>query len=149
MPLSTDRYGGSGGGGSGSGSSSFRDDNGRRGGFEEYNAGDDEDVTPSSARRSNSLNTSTNTTSRSAPSKRDTAPAAPAPPAPAPVQEVDLLGGFDDDAFGSTVSAPPAKFATDKALPAVGAPKQPTVGLDGVSMSTCCFQYRPKITYVS
>ncbi|KAL0064304.1 Epsin-3, clathrin recruitment and traffic between the Golgi and endosome [Marasmius tenuissimus] len=68
----------------------------------------------SSARRSNSLNTTTSPTSRSAPSKRDTAPAAPAP---APVQEVDLLGGFDDDAF-------------DKALPTVGTTKQPSVGID-------------------
>ncbi|KAJ8081129.1 Epsin-3, clathrin recruitment and traffic between the Golgi and endosome [Marasmius tenuissimus] len=128
----SDRYGGSGGGRGGSSSSSFRDDNGRRGGFEEYNAGDDEDVSSSSARRSNSLNTTTSPTSRSAPSKRDTAPAAPAP---APVQEVDLLGGFDDDAFGNTVSAPPPKptatsFATDKALPTVGATKQPSVGID-------------------
>ncbi|KAL0567549.1 Epsin-3, clathrin recruitment and traffic between the Golgi and endosome [Marasmius crinis-equi] len=118
------RYGSGGGGGS---SSSFRDDSGGRRGYEEYNAGDDEDVTPTSARRSNSLNT----TSRSTPSKSNSAPA-PAP-APAPVQEVDLLGGFDDDTFGSTVSAPPAKqasFATDKALPVVGATKQPSVAID-------------------
>ncbi|KAF9265204.1 ENTH-domain-containing protein [Marasmius fiardii PR-910] len=116
-----DRYGS--GGGS---SSSFRDESGRRG-YEEYNAGDDEDVPVSSARRSNSLNTNP----RATPTKRENAPA----PVPAPVREVDLLGGFDDDTFGNPVTAPPPKtnatsFATDKALPAVGAPKQPAVSID-------------------
>ncbi|KAG7088849.1 hypothetical protein E1B28_012803 [Marasmius oreades] len=127
-------YGGGGGSssygneryGSGGGSSSSFRDEGERRGYEEYNAGDDEDVPSSSARRSNSLNTN----SRASPGRGAKAP----PSAPAPVKEVDLLGGFEDDTFGSTVTAPPPKtntsFATDKALPAVGATKKPIVSID-------------------
>lgn len=117
-------YGSYSGGGSGAGSSSFRDDNRRAGGFEEYNAGDDEVVTTSPV-RSNSISAGR------AHARKASAPA----PAPAPVQEVDLLGGFgDDDPFGSTSTAAKG-FATDKALPAVGhvpmATQQPSVGIDG------------------
>ncbi|GLB38596.1 putative epsin N-terminal homology (ENTH) domain containing protein [Lyophyllum shimeji] len=94
-----------GAGGSG-GQSSFRDDS-RRAQFEEYNAGDDEDVPPRSpGSRSQASGRASTTTTRKA--------SAPAPtPAPAPVE--DLLGGFgDDDALGSQ--------GTNKALPAVAAP---------------------------
>ncbi|KDQ25492.1 hypothetical protein PLEOSDRAFT_1113460 [Pleurotus ostreatus PC15] len=110
-------YGGSGGSGdrdygSYGGSSSsggFRDDT-RRGGFEEYNAGDDEEVNP---RASTSIRTPTRSSTASSVTAKAKAPA------PAPVQEVDLLGGFgDDDAFAT----PAPGFSVDKALPAVAAP---------------------------
>ncbi|ESK87476.1 epsin domain-containing protein [Moniliophthora roreri MCA 2997] len=121
-------YGGSsgsygGGYGNGGSSSSFRDETNRRG-FEEYNAGDDEDVAP---RRSNSIST----TSRTSTSTRTTTQAAAS--APAPVPEVDLLGGFGDDAFGGSNNAtsnPPTSFATNKALPVVGNTASPAVSLD-------------------
>ncbi|KAG6841019.1 hypothetical protein C0991_002567 [Blastosporella zonata] len=108
-------YGGYGAGGSGQ--SSFRDDT-RRSGFEEYNAGDDEDVAPKSPVRP-----STNSSGRASVTRK---PSVPAPaPAPAPVVE-DLLGGFgDDDAFGSTTITAPAPVSyggSNKALPAVSSP---------------------------
>ena len=101
------------GGGSGMGSSSSTRRN-----FQEYDAGDDDYV----PRRSNSVvNASSSRTT--APQRSSTLPSAPAPEPPKAKQpEVDLLG-MDDDAFGSTVSAP-----TDKALPTVGAPAQSLVG---------------------
>ncbi|KAM6494275.1 hypothetical protein JOM56_010636 [Amanita muscaria] len=93
--------------GVGSSTGGFRDDS-RRGGFEEYDAGDDEDVQKKS------------TPSDTSASRNKATPPEPAP-APAPV--VDLLGGLDDDTLsGTTVSS------TNKALPAVNT-KQ-TVGLD-------------------
>ncbi|RDB14631.1 hypothetical protein Hypma_016305 [Hypsizygus marmoreus] len=113
-------YGSYGAGGSGAGGqSSFRDDT-RRGGFEEYNAGDDEVVaTPSSAAPRSY------TPGRTPPTRKATAP-----PPPAPVE--DLLGGFgDDDAFGSTSTSTTAATSAsnglsglgmNKALPAVAAP---------------------------
>ena len=94
--------------GVGSSTGGFRDDS-RRGGFEEYDAGDDEDV----QKKSTPSNTSTN--------RNKTTPPEPAP-ARAPV--VDLLGGLEDDTLSSTTTA-----TTNKALPAVNT-KQ-TVGLDG------------------
>ncbi|KAG6909291.1 hypothetical protein DXG01_001235 [Tephrocybe rancida] len=103
-------YGGYGAGGSGQ--SSFRDE-GRRGGFEEYNAGDDEDVAPRSPVRSSTMSSGRASTTRKA--------SVPTPaPAPAPAVE-DLLGGFgDDDDFGPTTTAP-VSYA-NKALPAVSPP---------------------------
>ncbi|KAI0049420.1 ENTH-domain-containing protein [Auriscalpium vulgare] len=92
--------GGSGGGGSGG----FRDETSRRGGFEEYDAGDYE-----SPRRSTTTQPSTGT--RTTPSRSSTAPT-PAAKVPEPVKEVDLLGGFDDDTAVQPV-------ATEKALPAL------------------------------
>ncbi|KAJ8481753.1 hypothetical protein ONZ45_g15196 [Pleurotus djamor] len=113
-------------GGGGSGSSGFRDET-RRGGFEEYNAGDDEEIPGRSS-------TSARTPTRSSTLNSVTSKAKE--PAPAPVQEVDLLGGFgDDDAFASSnVTTNPviAGFSTNKALPALGAPAPtaPAVSLD-------------------
>ncbi|KAF8073556.1 hypothetical protein FPV67DRAFT_1666329 [Lyophyllum atratum] len=114
-------YGSYGAGGSGGGGqSSFRDES-RRGGFEEYNAGEDEDVAPKSpVSRSQSSGRASTTRKASVP------PPAPAP-APAPVE--DLLGGFgDDDAFGSVTTTTTTSngtfggLGTNKALPAVAAP---------------------------
>jgi epsin len=110
-----------GGGGLGGG---FRDDT-RRGGFDEYNAGDDEIPV---SRRSNSISTHTrsNTASSTAADSR-TAAATPTP-APAHAKEVDLLGGFmDDDVFGGTSDT----FSAEKALPALGPP--PPASIDGMS----------------
>ncbi|KAF5382780.1 hypothetical protein D9615_002751 [Tricholomella constricta] len=117
-------YGSYGAGGSG-GQSSFRDES-RRGGFEEYNAGDDEDVSPRSP------GSRSQTSGRSSSTRKASAPA----PAPAPAPVEDLLGGFgDDDAFGpsATTIAPPSNggafggLGTNKALPAVASP---AVGID-------------------
>lgn len=106
-----------------SGSSGGFRDSQRSGGFEEYDAGGDED-NATSTRRSNS------TSQRSAgSSRRTTAPAAPAP-APKPKEpEVDLLGGFDDDIPSSATSN---SFATNKDLPALSTPAAPAaVAIDG------------------
>ncbi|KAH9950685.1 ENTH-domain-containing protein [Amylocystis lapponica] len=94
----------SGGGGSGG----FRDETSRRG-FQEYDAGDDEDV----PKRSNSVTGSRQNASGVGPRRASTLPTV-APVAPPPkAQEVDLLG-IDDDAFGGAISV-----GTNKALPAV------------------------------
>ncbi|TBU23061.1 ENTH-domain-containing protein [Dichomitus squalens] len=88
--------------------------NARRG-FQEYDAGDD-DVVP---RRSNSVAGTSSSVHASTPQRSSTLPPAPIePPKAQPV--IDLLG-MDDDAFGSTVSAPP-----EKALPPTGS--QPLQG---------------------
>ncbi|KAH9829721.1 uncharacterized protein C8Q71DRAFT_789745 [Rhodofomes roseus] len=111
-------YGGGGGGYSGdygssySGSSSsaggFRDDAGRRG-FQEYDAGDDEEL----PRRSNSVSSRPSTQRRGSAAQTTAAtPITPKAPERAPI--VDLLG-MDDD-FAS------APAGTDKALPAVAQP---------------------------
>ncbi|KZT64169.1 ENTH-domain-containing protein [Daedalea quercina L-15889] len=107
-----------GGGGSGSygdsysGSSSnaggFRDDVGRRG-FQEYDAGDDEEL----PRRSNSVSSRPSAQRRGSAAQASTAtPVTPRAPEPSPAPVLDLLGMDDDFA-----SVPPA---TDKALPALG-----------------------------
>jgi epsin len=114
------------GGGVGGGSSSFRDET-RRGGFEEYDAGDDEDDAKpnSSPTRKTSMRTSTSKA------------AAPKPtPAPAPAPVVDLIGGLDDDTFGSPSTAP--NPVANKALPSVNT-KQ-TVGFDGIG--SICYLLR-------
>jgi epsin len=104
------------GGYSGGGSGGFRDETSRRGGFEEYNAGDDE--TP--VRRSASISTRTGSLNTTSPRRTSSAAAASAP-APKPKEpEVDLLGGFGDDDVASNGGA--NVFATDKALPALTAP---------------------------
>ncbi|KAI0694797.1 hypothetical protein C8Q76DRAFT_251731 [Earliella scabrosa] len=90
------------GSGSAGGSSTRR-------GFQEYDAGDD-DIVP---RRSNSIAGASSSARSSAPPRSSTLPATPDPPKPKE-PEIDLLG-MDDDAFGTTVSAP-----TEKALPALG-----------------------------
>ncbi|KAG5636389.1 hypothetical protein H0H81_008223 [Sphagnurus paluster] len=125
--FGNDSYGGNGGGGnygndygsygagsSGGGGSSFRDDSRRGGAFEEYNAGDDEDVsTRSSTSRARP-------STRQPPTRKASAPAPTPPPAPAPVE--DLLGGFgDDEAFSAPVASNGA-LVTNKALPAVAPP---------------------------
>ncbi|KAF9068587.1 hypothetical protein BDP27DRAFT_1224022 [Rhodocollybia butyracea] len=96
----------------GGGSSSFRDAGSR--GFEEYNAGDDEVVATSPTRRSGMTASSSSSSTRAAPARKATAP----DPTPA-VQEVDLLGGLDDD-----FSKP-----AEKALPIVAAAPA-SVGID-------------------
>ncbi|KAG5642411.1 hypothetical protein DXG03_002813 [Asterophora parasitica] len=122
-------YSGSGsygaGGSNGGGNSGFRDESRRGGGFEEYNAGDDEDVSSRSPRSPVGNSRSQQASGRSSvPTRKASAPA-PAPPS-APVE--DLLGGFgDDDDFGSSVAAPPASngfagLGSNKALPAVASP---------------------------
>jgi hypothetical protein len=103
------------GGYSGS-SGGFRDETSRRGGFEEYNAGDDE----TTVRRSTSISQRTGSVNTTSPRRTSSAAAASAP-APKPKEpEVDLLGGFGDDDTGSGggVNA----LATDKALPALTTP---------------------------
>lgn len=111
----------------GSSSGGFRDDAGRRG-FQEYDAGDDEEL----PRRSNSIS------SRPAAQRRGSAahtsaaatPVTPKAPEPAPAPVVDLLG-MDDD-FASAPAAPSA----DKALPAVS--HQATTLTDGMLSPTHC-----------
>ncbi|KAJ7062232.1 hypothetical protein C8F01DRAFT_1136960 [Mycena amicta] len=106
---SSDYYG-SGGGGGGSHSSGFRDER-RTGGFDEYNAGDDEIDTTSPTR-------GPPVAPRSPPTRRSTAPTqttpapAPAPPrAPAPILDLfdddDNLGAFNSPS--APAPAPPAK----------------------------------------
>jgi hypothetical protein len=117
-------YGSYGAGGSGGGGSSFRDEQ-RRGGFEEYNAGDDEVAsTPTTAQ-------SRTTSGRIPPTRKATAP----PPIPTPAPVEDLLGGFgDDDAFGSSVTSTSnglGGLAMNKDLPAVS---KPSVAIDGWSI---------------
>lgn len=119
----------------GGGSSSFRDSGSR--GFEEYNAGDDE-VVATSPTRNNSLTVSSPSSARFPPARKSAAPE----PAPAPVPEVDLLGGLDDDTFSSGTTSNPPFGITEKALPAVGAvPAQNSIGIDGAWNSTLPFYY--------
>ncbi|KAG6900345.1 hypothetical protein C0993_012302 [Termitomyces sp. T159_Od127] len=101
-------------------SSSFRDQ--PRRGFEEYNAGDDEDVTPRSPR------VNATSSGRASTARKASAPA-PAPAPAAPVQ--DLLGDFGgDDVFGPSTTSPTTTAAPltgkNKALPAVSS----SVGID-------------------
>ncbi|KAF8627461.1 hypothetical protein AX17_006274 [Amanita inopinata Kibby_2008] len=101
---------------SGVGSSSggsFRDDT-RRGGFEEYNAGDDEVIPRSISGRSQG-------SARASTSNKATPPVPTSVPTPAPV--VDLLGGFDDDNTfnGNATTDMAAISSTNKALPTVSA----------------------------
>ena len=66
-------------------------------------------------------------------------------PAPEPVQEVDLLGGLDDDTFSSSTAAKPPPGFSEKALPAVAAPVQNNViGIDG---ETTLGQAQPLINF--
>jgi len=87
----------------GGSSSGFRDQTARRGGFDEYDAGDDEDAAP---HRSNSTTVSRQSTLDS--------PAPPPPPAATKPKEVNLLDMLDDDLPASTAapatSAPAADF---------------------------------------
>ena len=106
-------------------SGGFRDTQ-RSGGFEEYDAGGDEDPS-TSARRSTSISQKTGGSSR----RTATAP----PPAPKPKEpEVDLLGGLDDIPSSATSTS----FATNKALPALTTPAAPVAAADGefLQMST-------------
>ena len=95
--------------------SSFRDD---RRGFEEYNAGDDEISTPTTAqpRTQNPART---------PSKKGTQPQ----PQPAPVE--DLLGGFGDEDSATTNNGL-GGLSMNKDLPAVS--NNNSVAIDGL----CC-----------
>lgn len=97
-------YGGS------SSSGGFRDQAAPRGGFDEYDAGEDE----APVQRSSSL--SQRPAASAASSRRTAQPAAAAAPPPpkAKQPEVDLLGGFGDDDFAAPAPGP---VATNKALP--------------------------------
>jgi epsin len=137
-------YGGYSGGGGGGGSSGGFRDTAAKSGFDEYDAGDDEDL---SVRRSGSVRTggassrapvtTAPTAGRSLGARSTAAPvAAPAPPPPQPIE--DLLGGFDDFSLSPSAPAPapvvnaPAPPASNKALPA----------LDGtISEVLRCLQY--------
>jgi len=143
-PGASSRYGGSSGGYdrddggySGGSSGGFRD-TAARAGFDEYDAGDDEDV---SVRRNTSVTSRTAAPSGSTTraSRSTTAPVPPkAAPAPAPQPVVNLIDDFDD--FASPAAAPvpsvPAAAASgaNKALPTldddfddfVSAPISPT-----------------------
>ncbi|KAI5896231.1 ENTH-domain-containing protein [Schizophyllum commune H4-8] len=99
----------SGSGGFASSSSGFRDDTSRRG-FEEYDAGADEES--SRPARSSSVRSAATSSRSAAQERRQTAP--PAPKQPEPV--VDLLGGFDDE----PTPAPAPANNQNKALPALG-----------------------------
>jgi len=120
------------GGYSGGGSGGFRDET-RRGGFEEYNAGDDE---ISSTHQSNSVSqrATGNGVSNTNSPRRATHAAAPAPPKPKE-PEVDLLGGFgDEDVIGGGTEV--NVFATEKALPVLTSPPafgvaRPATATDG------------------
>ena len=139
----------SGSGYSGGSSGGFRDET-RRGGFEEYNAGDDE-VSPN---RSDfvSQQAAGNRLSSSNSSRRVTPAAAPAPPKPKE-PEVDLLGGFgDEDVIAS--GADTNVFATEKALPALTSPPAfsaapATTIADGVfTMLQFPRLYHGRLTYI-
>lgn len=124
LMLAGEDYSGGGYSGGGGGSSGgFRDDTGRQG-FQEYDAGDDDDTAP--VRRSSSVTQSRSQPSSQAgtPKRGNTAVTAPPPPK-AKQPEIDLLGGFGDD---EPASAPAP--ATNKALPGFAAPA-PAVSLDG------------------
>ena len=111
-PAAYDSYD-NGGSSSGLGSSSSTRRN-----FQEYDAGDDDYV----PRRSNSI-ANASSSKAPAPQRSSTLPTASAPEPPKPKAPVVDLLGMDDDAFGSTISAP-----AEKALPALGAPSQSLVG---------------------
>jgi epsin len=97
-------------------SGGFRDETSRRGGFEEYNAGDDE----TTVRRSTSIPRRTGSVNTTSP-RRTSSAAAVSTPVPKPKEpEVDLLGGFGDDDAGSGGGV--NIFATNKALPALTTP---------------------------
>ncbi|KAK7441576.1 Epsin-3, clathrin recruitment and traffic between the Golgi and endosome [Stygiomarasmius scandens] len=97
--------------------SEFRDSSERRD-FEEYDAGDKPVSSPTATSSRSNVRSSTSTSGRSVPQRKPTAPLPP----PEPVKEVDLLGGFDDDAFGAPAPAPAQN--TNKDLPAVGQSNQ-------------------------
>ncbi|KAJ7205673.1 ENTH-domain-containing protein [Mycena rebaudengoi] len=98
----------------GGGSSGFRDER-RPGGFDEYNAGDDEIGVVNSGRT-----TSPTHARRSVPTRKPSAPAPPPPPAPAPI--VDLFGD-DDDGFTAPIT-------NNKALPVPTIPAAPVNVID-------------------
>ncbi|KZT28737.1 ENTH-domain-containing protein [Neolentinus lepideus HHB14362 ss-1] len=107
-----DRDYGSGYAGGGSSSGGFRDGADRHG-FEEYDAGDDEDSAP---RRSNSVSQRT-----SAPPRRSNTLPAPAPPAKEKESEkmVDLLGLDDDFTAGASATTTAASVAPAPSVPPV------------------------------
>ncbi|KAJ7258748.1 hypothetical protein B0H12DRAFT_1201785 [Mycena haematopus] len=112
-------YYNSGGGsssGAGGGSPSFRDDR-RPGGFDEYNAGDDEIGVVNSGRTTSPVNT------RAPPMRKSTAPPPPPPPPAPPVNLFDT----DDDGFGAPAPAP----LINKSLP-VRAPPAPAAPVGGL-----------------
>jgi epsin len=90
----------------------FKDET-KRGGFEEYDAGDDEDISKPKSTQSQGSSSRNKAT--------------PPEPAPDPTPVVDLLGGLDDDTFNGTPTTTTFP-STNKALPAVNA-KQ-AVGID-------------------
>ncbi|KAJ6477173.1 hypothetical protein C8R47DRAFT_655632 [Mycena vitilis] len=107
---SSEYYGGgsSSGGGGGGSSGGFRDDR-RPGGFDEYNAGDDEIDVAKPGRTTSPVQPR-----RSVPERKATAP--PPPPA-APV---NLFDTDDDDAFAPAPPAPKSLPAPVQAAPAAG-----------------------------
>lgn len=115
-------YSGNGGG--------FRDTQ-RSGGFEEYDAGGDEDPS-ATTRRSTSISQKTGGSSR----RTTSSTAAPAPKPKEP--EIDLLGGFDD----ISSSAAGNSFATNKDLPALTTPSAPAAAADGEFLQISNVRYR-------
>ncbi|KAJ7868745.1 hypothetical protein B0H14DRAFT_3084018 [Mycena olivaceomarginata] len=96
--LNADYYNGGGSSSGGGGSSGgFRDER-RPGGFDEYNAGDDE-IGVGGGR------TASPVTTRAPPVRKSTVPT-PAPPPPPPAAPVNLFDTDDDD-FGAPAPAPP------------------------------------------
>ena len=136
-------YGGGGGGGyedeggySGSGSRSGGDGDYSGGSysgnsnskkFQEYDAGDDETPRRSSLSTSDVRSSTPQQKGKSTLSQTTVAPTkAPAKP---PVQEVDLLGFAEDDAFGTGSALPPPTNAPGLAPPQ---PTKPAASLEGM-----------------
>ncbi|KAG8857992.1 Epsin-3, clathrin recruitment and traffic between the Golgi and endosome [Tulasnella sp. 330] len=130
-----DREYSGGGGGGGSRSGAFRDESGRQG-YEEYDAGEDEDksatTTAPTHKRGESLSRAglgsvsamPRRANAPAPSTRgslNTKPVASSPAKPPPAKVMDLLGGFDEEEAPVVRSPPP---------PAVGIKHAPKASLD-------------------
>ena len=116
--------GGRSGGDGGYSGSTYSGGNNKR--FQEYDAGDDETPRRSSL-STNDARPSNSQKAKSALSQRATAPTK-APEKP-PVQDVDLLGFVDDDAFGSGSALPPPVSVPGLAPPQ---PTQPASSIDGM-----------------
>ncbi|KAJ7505844.1 hypothetical protein B0H11DRAFT_2170047 [Mycena galericulata] len=114
---STNDYYNGGSSSGGGGSSGFRDERRPGGGFDEYNAGDDEIGVATAGRTGSPVNAR-----RAPPVRKATAP----PPPPPPAAPVNLFDDDDDGFVSAPVSAPPA----NKALPVPApAPAPPAAGL--------------------
>lgn len=114
-------------GGDGGYSGGSYSEGGRSGRFQEYDAGDDETPRRSSLSSSDARPSIPQQKGKSALSQSTTAPTK-APQKP-PVQEVDLLGFADDDAFGSGSAISPPISAPGLPPPQ---PTKPVASLDGM-----------------